>query len=491
MLLTCPDKNQSTSVSCDVRFADPSLVPGAPGKIEVVWPDGTREEAAFNAYNPNEQTTAWFIAFDRSKSLKANTVKIIREDFGKIIASLRSKEKMGIATFADTLDVAADIGASREQLLEALNTLQPIGDKTLIYQLAIGALDVLSQFDADRRALVIVTDGKSEDKPSFTWREVVTRANDLGIVVYSIGYSEAQASDHFVNNLQQIANGTQGPHRLARLWQADERMLSPSFAQYFLDFMQNGGNATFSRREPSKEVSVQIVATIDDGRQISTNLTLPPVAAGFIPFIPDAYETEFLITLATIVVLLIVLLMLLLGRRKQQPAVAVIQGSTIGGGMSEIGPSSGEGDVDYVGGSHSYESIGESGTIGDTVAISRPSDEKTQFSSRQSGAASAGSIVYGWLEPIDESSKKILIESTTVTIGRHQDNDIQFNASTVHRRHANLHMTAEQEFVITNLSGEDGNGVIVNGDRVETMTLSNGDLIELGDVRVRFHKGAA
>jgi hypothetical protein len=79
------------------------------------------------------------------------------------------------------------------------------------------------------------------------------------------------------------------------------------------------------------------------------------------------------------------------------------------------------------------------------------------------------------------------VRGTLIRIGRHEENDIRLDSQTVHRHHAVVHKMPDQSYVITDLSGPSGNGVYVNEERVEHMLLRNGDLVELGDVRLRFH----
>jgi FHA domain len=73
-----------------------------------------------------------------------------------------------------------------------------------------------------------------------------------------------------------------------------------------------------------------------------------------------------------------------------------------------------------------------------------------------------------------------------VRIGRHEDNDIRLPFSTVHRHHALIHRTPTAEFVITDLSGREGNGVMINGEKRAEARLAPGDMIVLGDARLRF-----
>ena len=68
----------------------------------------------------------------------------------------------------------------------------------------------------------------------------------------------------------------------------------------------------------------------------------------------------------------------------------------------------------------------------------------------------------------------------------HQDNDIRLPDTSVHRYHAVIEQTRDEAFVITDLSGTDGNGIRVNGERLARAQLADGDVIELGRTRLKF-----
>ena len=74
----------------------------------------------------------------------------------------------------------------------------------------------------------------------------------------------------------------------------------------------------------------------------------------------------------------------------------------------------------------------------------------------------------------------------TIRIGRHEDNDIRLADSSVHRYHAVIQRTAEEGFVITDVSGKEGNGVRINGMRTAQAQLADGDVIELGRAKLKF-----
>ena|SRR2546423_14432355 len=61
----------------------------------------------------------------------------------------------------------------------------------------------------------------------------------------------------------------------------------------------------------------------------------------------------------------------------------------------------------------------------------------------------------------------------------------------VARHHAVIERTRDEEFVITDLSGKDGNGVRINGARLPRARLADGDVIELGRTRLKFESTPA
>lgn len=90
------------------------------------------------------------------------------------------------------------------------------------------------------------------------------------------------------------------------------------------------------------------------------------------------------------------------------------------------------------------------------------------------------------LEIVDDGATALPVRGPMVRIGRHEENDICLSNKTVHRYHAVLHLSPDDSYVISDISGNQGNGVFVNAERIEHATLCNGDLIEIGDVKLRF-----
>jgi FHA domain len=91
-----------------------------------------------------------------------------------------------------------------------------------------------------------------------------------------------------------------------------------------------------------------------------------------------------------------------------------------------------------------------------------------------------------WLTIEGRPNGTVPLAGQTIRIGRHADNDIRLSDSSVHRYHAVIERTPEDEFIITDLSGNAGNGIRINGERTDRARLADGDLIELGRARLKF-----
>ena len=81
------------------------------------------------------------------------------------------------------------------------------------------------------------------------------------------------------------------------------------------------------------------------------------------------------------------------------------------------------------------------------------------------------------------ASSQVPVSAPETTLGRAPRNDIMLNCPRVSRFHAVLNV--DGPFVVIRDVGS-RNGTYVNGKRVESQVLVNGDTIDLGDYWIRF-----
>jgi hypothetical protein len=95
-----------------------------------------------------------------------------------------------------------------------------------------------------------------------------------------------------------------------------------------------------------------------------------------------------------------------------------------------------------------------------------------------------------WLTVQGPGPGTLALDSRLTRIGRDQDNDVRLPDTTVERYHAVIERTAEAAFVIVDVSGKDGDGVRINGERQLQARLFDGDVIELGRTRLKFESAS-
>lgn len=89
-----------------------------------------------------------------------------------------------------------------------------------------------------------------------------------------------------------------------------------------------------------------------------------------------------------------------------------------------------------------------------------------------------------FVEVQDGTRSKLPIIRTPFTIGRRTDRDLSLWDPSVSRRHAEIERTPDGSFAVKDLDSL--NGVYLNNEKINRAVLTDTDIIELGDVAIRF-----
>jgi pSer/pThr/pTyr-binding forkhead associated (FHA) protein len=84
------------------------------------------------------------------------------------------------------------------------------------------------------------------------------------------------------------------------------------------------------------------------------------------------------------------------------------------------------------------------------------------------------------------AGSRFLLDTDTVSAGRHPDSDIFLDDVTVSRRHAEFHRT-DDGYVVGDVGSL--NGTYVNRDRIDEVLLTNGDEVQVGKYRMVYYSG--
>ena len=103
---------------------------------------------------------------------------------------------------------------------------------------------------------------------------------------------------------------------------------------------------------------------------------------------------------------------------------------------------------------------------------------------RRRRLAAKPAVAYASLSEMDGSGTQHVLTKTAVRVGRSADNDICLANDTISLHHAEIHRRRGGDVQIVDLGS--ANGVYVNDTKVTRHELSDGDVLELGEVRLRF-----
>lgn len=90
-----------------------------------------------------------------------------------------------------------------------------------------------------------------------------------------------------------------------------------------------------------------------------------------------------------------------------------------------------------------------------------------------------------WIEIEGVANSRRHLDHRLMRIGRQDDNDLCIDDQTVHRYHAVIYSSPDEGLMIADLSGPEGNGIKVNGERIAQALLKPGDRLDVGRVPLR------
>ena len=420
-------------------------------------------------------TTAILMLVDTSDPGRGDAVAKAADHLTRLLAHREPHQHFGLARFDSELEVLVPIGGDVETLEAAVAGLTAVGKTTELYRNALAAVRLLAAYPAEQRALYLLSDGLAEDQAYFH-EDVVSAANEAGVIVNSLGYPRSVALSVGLQSLRRLADETGGRYLatnaalelpgeffetpfagiepdgsvdidLARL---EDGPTTSAPSDLELVFRTSTGTARavvqVARRPVAEVEPIVRVIEVEVPKiiEVPTFIEVPVAEttsaqpagrttqqAGLTLAGPDAWIMWVAAGIATLVlVLLLVILVLLILRSRRGP------------GQAE----------------------GDSGPPEDVRA--KPL------------------TTLAFLQPMDGFGEPHPVNSVAYRIGRHGDNDLILSDPSVSRHHAEIHRRRDGTFTVTDL--ESMNGVFVNGKRERSAKLSDADLLEIGDVGLTF-----
>lgn len=465
LLMDCaPDKlTDAATVSCDFRLTEPEqlevLTLSANGKVL----DG----ASFSAYPGIGEKSAWLYLIDRSNPNRAATVRRNIEIAGTQLRTASESRLVGLATFANDLDVVLEPAARHVNLDQTLNGIKADGAATELFANSLKAIEILKAVTADRKALVIMSDGKAEDT-AYSRDDVVEAAGDAGVIIIGLGFAESTSETPSLQEIRRLAEETGGYFNSV----VGKETFPADFAARLPRYLENGGRIKGPLGDISGDVETSLSVTVASGDVLTATQTIEIAGIAAEPEMPlsligkiysifdgiHADASDWANTnqaLAWLLLLLPPLLIIALVLALRNRSVESVDDPFPADADPETPMTS---RIDPIEGGNE--------------------DDSTRHFAVETD------VSFGHFEIVGSEGHPFAIKAQSISIGRHSDNDLQLSNDSVHRHHAHFHISPGGDPTIHDLDTK--NGLLVNGHRVETATLQSGDLIELGEVRLRY-----
>lgn len=296
----------SSLVSCDYRHSstfEPSRV-----RIQVDEREIPLKVGSFIRYPAPGQATAALVLFDVSDPRRGPTVKELYPRVLRAISNSAPKSlAIGIGTFSSEFEWALPIRSGRTpKELESV-PFAAVGQATEMNRAVLDALRALQSQTADRRVLVLVSDGKSED-PSYSTEDVLKEATRLRVPIVSLGISEKASETPALQTLRKLSEGSRGI-----FIDLSKKQIPPNLQAQILSAVDTGGRVSFdaSRLFGLRSIVLTLESKVGGSRSLSGNFDFYDRRAWHEKVL-DATKTHWpLISVS----LLIFVLLLVAGRR--------------------------------------------------------------------------------------------------------------------------------------------------------------------------------
>ncbi len=407
-------------------------------------------------YAAEPRTSAVMFLVDVSDAELPAAPVAARDDLLELLDAAPAYQNYGLASFANEVEIHAPLAPGTDRIRNVLGELTPGGEPAELYRSALEAVRLLGHYPAQRRALFLLSDGLADDSAYFH-DDVVDAARQYDVTIFGIGYVKSPALSTALARLRRLAEDTGGLYVTAE----PGAPLARNFASRAFARLASGGrlvldlSTVLADSVPPDAVLELYWQGTGSSATAQVQLRLPPAG----PPGPGvaATTTPRLVT---------------------APASSVARAPPVRqrGWFSRNWPWIGIGAALLVAGGLSAWFLGR-----------RRRGGRREPAWAETLELNARSFAY--VEIQDELRTRHPVSGEVFRIGRHADNELMVADASISRFHAEIKHELNSRYVIRDL--ESLNSVYVNGRKARTAVLSNGDLIELGDVTLKFTVFAA
>lgn len=373
------------------------------------------------------QKAAVLILVDTSDPRRRSAVKKNIEQITAIAKAAGPHVVFGLGTFDTKYSELVPLGGDAAAVEAAVKKLRARGQTTELYRHTRDAIKRLAAFEASRKTLVLLSDGRAEDT-AYTLEDVIKAAQEAGVSINGLGYSRTVEGTRAFQSLIRLAEETGG-----RFIPADRKYELPgNVSELIYNALNAGGNATIDLAPASARGigGPQEIEIAFQGTRAVVNLPVTLPAATVDKRIFQAKNLPWLSGIGVGAVVGLLLLFVWFRKRAQRRRLAA------------------------------------------------------EAAAEEEAAKAAMETPIAFLQFFDEGEPRFPMASAAIRIGRRADNDIQISNTSISAYHAEIQQRRDGTFIITDLDSL--NGVTINDEHLDVGQLKDGDIVDLGETRFRF-----
>ena len=451
--LACWQTERSRLV-CDFR----RFAPPAPEQVTARLGDRDLPVPRVTPYSAGPGTSAVMFLVDISDAEQSVAPVAARDHLLELLDAAPARQHYGLASFAKEVEFHAPLAPGTDRIRNVLGELTPGGKPAELYRSALQAVRLLGRYPAQRRTLFLMSDGLADDSAYFH-DDVVDAARQYDVAIFGVGYVKRPALTTTLERLRRLAEETGGYYVTAEAGAPLPRdFAARAFAQ-----LTSGGRLVVDLAAVLSDTVPPPSETVLElrwrGTASSASAYFPLRLAG-----PAAKKSA----------------------ASTPPVVSAPRQATSG---QRALPVHRQGwfsrNLLWIGIGSAVLLAG--GLIAWFLGRRRRGNSQGDPAWEKTLELNARSFAY--VETQDELHTRHPVSGEIFRIGRHVDNELMVADASMSRFHAEIKHELNSRYVIRDL--ESLNGVYVNGRKARTAVLSNGDLIELGDVTLKFTLFAA
>jgi hypothetical protein len=268
--VNCKADDKKPIANCDYGYLSSLKVKDVSLKVDGVPLQIPKD--GITIYPAEGQSSAILFLVDVSDPLRKNTVEVKnKQHLVEMMLQQKEYEKTGIAVFDSEISILSPIGSDEKENVKAINSITAKGQATEFYKNILAAIEILKKTDATRKGLVLMSDGKDEDR-AYKYEDVIKAAREANIVILGLGYTEKPSDTPYLQTIKRLADATNGA-----FYDVPTSKLPVEIKTNPFDFLEKGGRVSFDSSKLYGDQKVELTLGLIEGDSVTlkTNFEFP------------------------------------------------------------------------------------------------------------------------------------------------------------------------------------------------------------------------